>query len=68
MPSLLPGKSVSGSPVPRRSPARSGEQHAARVGDWKLAHTRTAPPMLFNLREDIGAQTELAAKEPAKLK
>jgi arylsulfatase A-like enzyme len=47
---------------------RAGEQHAARVDDWKLVHTRTAPPMLFNLREDIGEQTDLAAKESAKLK
>jgi hypothetical protein len=46
---------------------RAGQQHAARVGDWKLVHTRIAPPMLFNLREDIGEQMDLAAIRPAKL-
>jgi arylsulfatase A-like enzyme len=47
---------------------RAGPQHAARVGDWKLVHTRTAPPMVFNLRDDIGEQNDLAQKNPAKLK
>ncbi len=47
---------------------RSGGAHAARVGDWKLVNTRTEPPMLFNLKDDIGEKTDLAAKEPAKLK
>jgi hypothetical protein len=47
---------------------RSGPQHAARLGDWKLVHTRTAPPMLFNLRDDIGEKNDLAQKNPAKLK
>jgi len=47
---------------------RSGGAHAARVGDWKLVNTRTEPPMLFNLKDDIGETTDLAAKEPAKLK
>jgi arylsulfatase A-like enzyme len=47
---------------------RAGQQHAARVGDWKLVNTRTEPPMLFNLRDDIGEQNNLAASNPAKLK
>jgi arylsulfatase A-like enzyme len=47
---------------------RSGGAHAARVGDWKLVHTRTEPPMLFNLKDDIGEKTDLATKEPAKLR
>jgi arylsulfatase A-like enzyme len=47
---------------------RAGAQHAARVGDWKLVNTRTEPPMLFNLKDDIGEKADLAAQEPAKLK
>jgi arylsulfatase A-like enzyme len=47
---------------------RAGQQHAARVGDWKLVDTRTAAPMLFNLRDDIGEQHDLAAIQPEKLK
>jgi arylsulfatase A-like enzyme len=47
---------------------RAGQQHAARVGDWKLVDTRTAPPMLFNLKDDLGEQHDLAASHPDKLK
>jgi Ca2+-binding EF-hand superfamily protein len=47
---------------------RAGQQHAARVGDWKLVDTRTEPPMLFNLKDDIGERKDLAAAQPEKLK
>jgi arylsulfatase A-like enzyme len=47
---------------------RSGDNHAARVGDWKLVDSRTGAPMLFNLRDDIAEQHDLAATNPAKLK
>jgi hypothetical protein len=47
---------------------RAGAQHAARIGDWKLVNTRIEPPMLFNLKDDIGEQNNLAASQPAKLK
>jgi arylsulfatase A-like enzyme len=47
---------------------RTGAQHAARDGDWKLVHTRTDPPMLFNLKDDIGERNDLAAGNPARLK
>jgi hypothetical protein len=47
---------------------RAGPQHAVRVGDWKLVNTRTAPPMLFNLKDDIGEQHDLSASHPEKLK
>jgi arylsulfatase A-like enzyme/acetyl esterase/lipase len=46
---------------------RAGQQHAARVGDWKLVSFR-GTSQLFNLKDDIGEKTDLAAKEPAKLK
>lgn len=39
-----------------------------RFGDWKLVDTRTGAPMLFNLKDDIGEQHDLAAQEPANLK
>jgi arylsulfatase A-like enzyme len=48
---------------------RAGEKHAARIGDWKLvtepAHGGT---MLFNLKDDIGEQHDLAQSQPEKLK
>jgi hypothetical protein len=47
---------------------RAGRQKAARVGDWKLVDPRTGALMLFNLRDDIGEQHDLAAANPAKLK
>ncbi len=47
---------------------RSGEKHAARVGDWKLLKERSGEDQLFNLKDDIGEQTDLSAKEPVKLK
>jgi arylsulfatase A-like enzyme len=59
---------------------RFGEQMAVRSGDFKLvrydanADTRTGgrnqgvtAPKLYNLREDIGETTDLAAKMPDKL-
>jgi arylsulfatase A-like enzyme len=46
---------------------RAGPQHAARLGDWKLVVSRTEPPMLFHLREDIGEQHNLAGSRPDKL-
>jgi arylsulfatase A-like enzyme len=46
---------------------RAGPQHAARVGDWKLVSVR-GTSQLFNLKDDLGEKTDLAAKEPAKLK
>ncbi|MCX7397650.1 MAG: sulfatase-like hydrolase/transferase [Planctomycetales bacterium] len=47
---------------------RAGQQHAARVGDWKLVNTRIEPPMIFNLKEDISESKDLAATQPEKLK
>jgi len=47
---------------------RAGPQHAARVGDWKLVNSpRDGGSMLFNLKDDIGEQHDLAATNPAKL-
>jgi arylsulfatase A-like enzyme len=57
---------------------RFGEQMAIRAGDWKLVRPDFSPdvpfgkvaerPMLFNLAEDIGEQTDLAAKHPDRVK
>ena len=46
---------------------RAGQQHAVRMGDWKLVVTRGGAPELYNLSQDIGETTDLAAKEPATL-
>lgn len=37
---------------------------AVRSGDWKLLSPATEPPMLFNLREDIGESHDLATRHP----
>jgi hypothetical protein len=47
---------------------RGGPKHAARVGDWKLVQERGGGAELFNLKDDISEKTDLAVKEPAKLK
>jgi arylsulfatase A-like enzyme len=47
---------------------RAGLKHAARVGDWKLVTERDSGTQLFNLKDDIGEKTDLAQKNPAKLK
>jgi len=46
---------------------RAAQQHAARVGDWKLVKTPRESAMLFNLATDLGEQQDLAASEPEKL-
>ena len=38
-----------------------------RKGDWKLVVTEHSPDMLFNLKEDISEQTNLALKMPEKV-
>jgi len=48
---------------------RFHDQYAIRRDDWKMVKTRTDPkPQLYNLAKDIGEATDLADKEPAKLK
>lgn len=47
---------------------RSGQQFAARVGDWKLVRTRAEGTLLFNLAEDIGEQQDLAAAHPEQVR
>ena len=48
---------------------RFQNQHAIRRGDWKLVQTRAdLKPQLYNLAADIGESTDLADKEPARLK
>jgi arylsulfatase A-like enzyme len=48
---------------------RSQNQHAIRRGDWKLVQTRAdQKPQLYNLAADIRESTDLADKEPARLK
>jgi arylsulfatase A-like enzyme len=60
---------------------RFGPQWAIRQGDWKLVQgfdysvtnlfpvyeTKTTPPMLFNLAEDVGETKDLAARHPEKV-
>lgn len=46
----------------------SAPQQALRHGDWKLyRRTQSAPFELYNLAEDIGEQTNLAAQRPQQV-
>jgi arylsulfatase A-like enzyme len=47
---------------------RFGAQQAVRAGDWKLSKQGAGQPKLFNLSTDIGEKTDLADKEPGKVK
>lgn len=53
--------------APRELYFRFGVQHAVRSGDWKLVKAGVdLEPMLVNLAEDRGEQTDLSAKFPDK--
>ena len=48
---------------------RFGPQWAARVGDWKLVQgPEVTTPEMYNLAADIGEATNLAEKEPGRVK
>jgi arylsulfatase A-like enzyme len=49
---------------------RFGQQWAIRHGDWKLvvARTGSGKPELYNLAQDIGEQSNLAAGNPEKVR
>jgi arylsulfatase A-like enzyme len=46
---------------------RYGTKHAVRMGDWKLTDQGDGAK-LYNLAQDISEKTDLADKEPGKLK
>lgn len=55
--------------APRELYFRFGAQHAVRQGDWKLVKaSKDMEPMLVNLAQDRGEQTDLSAKFPEKKK
>ncbi len=55
--------------APRELFFRFGVQYAVRQGDWKLVKaSKDMPPMLVNLANDRGEQTDLSAKEPERAK
>jgi arylsulfatase A-like enzyme len=47
---------------------RMGEQHAARIGDWKLVGRRGQAAEIYYLPKDISEKTDLAARHPEKVK
>ncbi len=49
---------------------RSGRQHAARLGSWKLVHDprQGGGDMLFDLGNDVGEANDLAGERPDKLR
>ena len=53
--------------IPRALYFRFGVQQAVREGDWKLVKaTKDMTPMLVNLANDPGEQTDLTVQQPAK--
>ncbi len=59
------------SPEPRVLFWRMGQRFAVRAGDWKLVRDggprQSGAWQLFNLAEDAGEKTDLAAREPARV-
>ncbi|MDO8683101.1 MAG: sulfatase [Armatimonadota bacterium] len=47
---------------------RIGSMRAIRKGDWKLAKLKPTMTELYNLKDDIGETTDLAARNPEKVK
>lgn len=47
---------------------RAGRNAAVRSGDWKLLRLGPNRTRLYNLAQALGEKTDLAAKNPAKLK
>jgi arylsulfatase A-like enzyme len=47
---------------------RMGQQSAVRKGNWKLVKIRDQAPELYDLSNDIGEKTNLAAQKPEVLK
>jgi len=45
----------------------TGIKSALRDGDWKYLETRQGEPMLFNLADDPGEQTDLASAQPDRV-
>ena len=45
-----------------------GDKHAIRQGDWKLVMAGKNKPELFNLKDDLGEQNDLADQRPERLK
>lgn len=67
--SLLPYLSGKNAAAPHdRLLWRYGHQWAIRMNEWKLLHSQTGSPQLYNLSEDMGERNDLAAKNPDKVK
>jgi arylsulfatase A-like enzyme len=65
---LLPYLTGENKDAPQRALCwRYGKKHAVRIGDWKLTDNGDGAK-LYHLANDIGEKTDLAAKEPGKLK
>ena len=45
-----------------------GAKLAVREGDWKLVRLKNQPDLLFNLAQDIGEKTDVAAAQPEVVK
>ena len=69
-PAAVPDRREAGTRRTRRSTGASAQQWAIRHGDWKLVVARggSGKPELYNLAEDIGEQSNLAASNPEKVR
>ncbi len=69
---LLQGKTIARGPLfwhyPHYGNQGGAPGGAVRDGDWKLIEWYEGTSELFNLRDDLGEQHDLAAENPAKLK
>lgn len=45
-----------------------GDRHAMRKGPWKLVINGKNEPELYNLKQDVGERTDLAEREPERVK
>ena len=66
--SLLSGQSRCGYRFNRSLHWVHGNKHAIRQGDWKLVMNGEAKPGLYNLKDDLGEQNNLADQEPERVK
>lgn len=67
-PRLVTGRAVPSRTLVWRAGQASTQSAAVRVGDWKLIVRSGEEPFLANLSQDPGEQTNLASREPERVK
>ena len=68
LPALVQGKALEHPPLYWEF-SLSGFEQAARIGDWKVVRVDLEKPLeLYNLKEDVGEQHNVAAQHPDVVK